>query len=145
MELANILLALGGDRDNTVPKYSVTPAEIVVLMAIHGQDAVFDIFPLEDEVDRSNREEMARLIRLYPATDADNRLIVSTVYAGQSPVLHTAIEDLALDESYFKALTRVSAKPKAKSKSPAKKKTSAPPPLVAADAGADNDATALFD
>ena len=154
MELANALLALGGDRQNTVPKYSVTPAEIAVLISIHGADSVYDVFPLEDSVDRTVREEMDRLVRLYPAKDEDNRLIVTKVYSGQSPVMHMSIEDLGLPEEAFKTLERVSAKPKAK-KAPAKATRKAPsktdtakPPKVAelADAGApDSSADALFD
>lgn len=145
MELANIILALGGDQQNTVPKYEVTPAEIAVLMAIHGNDAVKDITPLDKEADRSNREEMARLIRLYPATDADNRLIVTTVYAGQNPVMHTTIEDLGLGEEYFKALTRVTAKPKPKKGRKANPKKTPPPIADQTAEGDENDATALFD
>lgn len=146
MELANIILALGGDRQNTVPKYHVTPAEIAVLISIHGNDSVYDVLPLEDTVDRSVREEMDRLIRLYPAKDEDNRLIVTKVYSGQSPVMHTTIEDLGLPEESFRTLERVSAKPKAKK--PAVKAAKAKPPKVAEMAGVSDDtpnADALFD
>lgn len=142
MELANVILALGGDRQNTVPKYNVTPAEIAVLIAIHGNDSVFDVFPTGDEVERSTREEIARLVQLYPARNADNALIVTQVYAGQNPILHTEIEDLGLDESLFKALSRVTAKPKSKARPKSKAK---PAPVGAEDAPADNDATELFD
>ena len=40
MQTANVLLALGGKRGESVPKYGVTPAEVVVLQQLHGQDAV---------------------------------------------------------------------------------------------------------
>lgn len=146
MELANIILALGGDRQNTVPKYHVTPAEIAVLISIHGNDSVYDVLPLEDTVDRSVREEMERLIRLYPAKDEDNRLVVTKVYSGQSPVMHTAIEDLGLPEESFKTLERVSAKPKARKAAP--KTAKAKPPKVSEMAGVPDDtanADALFD
>jgi hypothetical protein len=102
MELANILLALGGDRNNTVPKYRVTPAEIAVLSAIHGTDAVFDIVPLNETETISFRDERERLMRLYPAKNEDNNSIVLQVYPGTAPVLHTSIESLGLDESLFK-------------------------------------------
>lgn len=102
MELANILLALGGDRNNTVPKYDVTPAEIAVLSAIHGVDAVFDIVPTGETVHTSFRDERERLARLYPAKTEDSKLVVLEVYPGTAPVLHTSIESLGLDESLFK-------------------------------------------
>ena len=102
MELATVLLALGGDRNNTVPKYRVTPAEIAVLAAIHGGDAVFDIVPLGETEAISFRDERERLFRLYPAKNEDNKPIVLEVYPGTSPILHTTIESLGLDETLFK-------------------------------------------
>jgi hypothetical protein len=102
MELANILLALGGDRNNTVPKYRVTPAEIAVLSAIHGVDAVFDIIPTGETEAISFRDERERLLRNYQAKNDDGNLIVLQVYPGTAPVLHTSIESLGLDESLFK-------------------------------------------
>lgn len=102
MELANILLALGGDRNNTVPKYRVTPAEIAVLSAIHGTDAVFDIVPLNETETISFRDERERLMRSYPAKNEDNNSIVLQVYPGTAPVLHTTLESLGLNESLFK-------------------------------------------
>lgn len=143
MELANCLVALNGDRGNTVPKYEVTPAEIAVLCAIHGLDAVFDIEPTGGDVKRSTRDELERLLRLYPAKDEDNNLVVRKVYAGASPVMHQTIEDLGLPEESFKTLERVTAKAspkKAKAKPAAEK-----PAPVAEVARIDNDATALFE
>lgn len=144
MELANILLALGGDRNNTVPKYEVTPAEIAVLMAIHGVDAVFDITPLGTTVDRSFREERERLGLQYPAKDEDNQFIVLRVYPGTAPVLHTTIESLGLDESLFKPTEH--AKPvAAKVAKPAKAAKAAEPPPVSAIVKDPTSADHLFD
>jgi hypothetical protein len=133
MELANILLALGGDRNNTVPKYRVTPAEIAVLMAIHGADAVFDIVPLGETENTPFREERERLFRLYPAKNEDNEPIVVQVYPGTSPILHTTLESLGLDESLFKPTEH--AKPAAAPKAAKGKAAKAPepPPVVAKD------------
>ena len=130
MELANVLLALGGDKNNTVPKYRVTPAEIAVLAAIHGSDAVFDIVPLGETEDRSFREERERLFMAYPAKDEDNNPIVMQVYPGVSPVLHTTIESLGLDETLFKPTEHAKpAAPKAKGVKPVK--AAEPPPVSA--------------
>jgi hypothetical protein len=125
MELANILLALGGDRGNTVPKFNVTPAEIAVLCAIHGSDSVFDIKPTGETLERSNRDERERLLETYPALDQDKRSIVLSVYPGSSPILHTELADLGLDETLFKAETHVTPKPATKKK-PAKVEKPAP-------------------
>ena len=141
MELANVMLALGGDRAYTVPKYEVTAAEIAVLCAIHGSDAVFDIEPLGQTITRSAREERDRLVAAYPAKDEDNREIVLVVYPGVTPVLHTELADLGLDESLYKATQH--AEPVAPKK--AKPLKAAKPAPVSEIAPADNDATHLFD
>ena len=129
MELANIMLALGNDRGNTIPKYDVTPAEIVVLLRIHGEDAVFDIEPTgETAVERGSREERARLLEAYRAVDGSEPVVMQ-VYPGQMPVLHTQIADLGLPETFFKATARVQpAKAAVKIKPPKK-----PAPAVEVD------------
>ena len=142
MELANILLALGGDRNNTVPKYNVTPAEMAVLAAIHGADAVFDIVPTGETVARSFRDERDRLVQLYPAKDEDNNLVVGVVYPGSSPVLHTTIESLGFSDTLFKPTEH--AKPAA-GKKPTKAKAVEPPPPVSAIAKDTTSADHLFD
>ena len=132
MELANIMLALGNDRGNTIPKYDVTPAEIVVLLRIHGEDAVFDIEPTGETVERGSREERARLLEAYRAVDGSEPVVMQ-VYPGQMPVLHTQIADLGLPETFFKATARVQPKAPAKIK-PAKVAKPAPLSDLADDA-----------
>ena|SRR3569623_1247944 len=106
MQTANIMVALGGDRTNTVPREKVTVAEIAVLGHIHGRDAIFDVEPLgEEEVD--NREELARIKHTYGgARDNDGRSMVEQVYPGAAARLFERLKDLGLDESQFKALKR---------------------------------------
>ena len=149
MELANALVALNGDRGNTVPVMRATPAQIAVLCAIHGQDAVFDIQPLDEEIDRSNRDELNRLARKYTGQNEDGTPIVRVVYPGASPILHRTLEDLGLPEDQFKATERMSAKKKAKpkTKSTARAKADAdekPRPVTETSAPA-NSADALFE
>lgn len=139
MELANCLVALGGDRDNTVPKYDVTPAEVAVLCAIHGADAVFDIEPLEKEITVNPREEVARLAGLYTAKDDEGVLVVAKVYPGVTPVLHQTFADLGLPDEFYKATERQ--KPKA---APRRAKAPAPKPEPIAQS-VTNDADSLFD
>jgi len=112
MQTATVLIALGGDRNNTVPK-QVTAAEIPVLMAIHGGDAVFDIEP-GDDADVSPHEELDRLSATYRAKNDDNQPIVSTVYAGRGAPMPQTLEDLRLPDDLYKATSR--AKPSAAEK-----------------------------
>lgn len=142
MELANCLVALGGDKGNTVPKTDVTPAEIAVLTAIHGLDAVFDIEPTGEEISRSVRDELDRLVRLYPAKDEDGALIVRQVYAGAAPVMHQTVEDLGLPDESFKVLERVTARATPKKSKP-KAKAEKPAPVTET-ARIDNDVSEFF-
>jgi hypothetical protein len=141
MQTANALLALGGQRGNSVPKYGITAAEIAVLMAIHGVDAVYDITPLDEEVERSPREEKARLFEKYPARDEDGRFVVETVYPGNTPVVHQDIADLGLPEELFATTERVTAKPKKKT---AAKKAAEKPRPATETAKIENSADDLF-
>jgi hypothetical protein len=122
LQTANIWLALGGDMGTTVPKYGVTPSEVAVLRAIHGSDAVFDIEPGED-IDRSNREEMERLRLTYGHAKrqgpSGEEVIVATLFPGAAARAFQSFDELELDESLFKAVTRM--KPKAEAAEPADK------------------------
>lgn len=116
MQTANILLALGGDSGNTVPKRGVTAAEIAVLRAIHGNEAVFDIEPAGEAVDegrpRSNRAELNRLRALYGrAMDSENNSIVAQLFPGAAARVHETLGELELDPSFFKPLARATARP----------------------------------
>ena len=106
MKLANVHVKL--DAHNAVPKWGVTAAEIALLRAIHGPEAVYDIEPA-GEVERSNGVELARLHDLYGAArDEDNRPMLRTVFPVASS-LHQNLDDLGLDESLFKAKSRAKA------------------------------------
>jgi hypothetical protein len=121
MQTANIMLALGGDKGNCVPKYGVTAAEIAVLRAIHGDDAVFDVEPTgedalaeDGERKRTNREELARLQHQY----ASGRLFgtdvraVGALFPGAAARVFEDIDELGLSEEAFKAESRATAKSK---------------------------------
>lgn len=119
MQTANVLVALGGDRGNSVPKH-VTAPEIMVLLAIHGDDAVYDIEPAED-IERSNTEEINRLRATYFATGEDGKPKIDAVYTGKTPMLHQDLADLELPDDLYKATERA----KAPAKSTGKKKAAA--------------------
>lgn len=112
MQTANILLALGGDSGNQVPKYGVTAAEIAVLRAIHGEDAVTNVLPLNAKDDRTNRAELARLRARYGAAqDGEGNKVVDTLFPGAAARVFETIDELELPEALFAAKERVSAKP----------------------------------
>lgn len=114
MQTANIMLALGGDKGTTVPKYAITCAEIAVLQAIHGNDAVFDIEPNED-VDRTSREEIARLAGIYGLAKMNGPTgevpVVASLFPGAAARVHQSLDELGLDESLFKAERRMKPAP----------------------------------
>lgn len=117
MQTAKVLVAVGGDAGNTVPKI-VTAAEIPVLQGIHGDEAVRDIDPLDDVAlndngkPRSNREELLRLRGIYGgARDGENHRIVDVIYPGAGARLPETIAELDLPEMFFKATSRATAKP----------------------------------
>ena len=116
MEKGNALVALGGDSGNTVPKYDVTPAEIAVLRVIHGDDAVFDI-EKTGEIDRTNRQELARLTEVYGQRQPNGNSAapaVSALFPGAAARVFESFDELELDESLFKPVRRDTAKAEAK-------------------------------
>lgn len=109
MDIANVIVALGGDKDNTIPKFNVTAAEIAVLRTLHGSDAVFDIQPI-GTVSTKNRDERARLVHIYGnAKDNDGKSIVGQLFPGAAARVFETLDELELPEDFFKAETRVTA------------------------------------
>lgn len=116
MKLANIMLAIGGGRDNTFQKYGVTAGEIAILRAIHGEDAVFDVEPTtedalnEDGGKRTNRQELNRLKAIYAkAQDGNGAKIVEQLYPGAAARVFEDFDELELPDDYFKATGRLKA------------------------------------
>jgi hypothetical protein len=111
MQRANCLVSLGGDHGNTVPKNLCTAAEIAVLREIHGDDAVNEIEPVDD-IARSNREERGRLLAIYGAAKyQDQKPIVESMFPGVAARVFETLDELELDESFFKPTGRLKARP----------------------------------
>ncbi len=109
MQTANIMLALGGNRDQVIPKFNVTPAEVAVLRQIHGDDAVTDIDPC-GEVTRKNRDERQRLVETYGRRIDGNRHVapaVDALFPGAAARVFEKFEELDLPDDFYKAATRV--------------------------------------
>lgn len=143
MELANCILALGGDTQNTVPKFAVTPAEVALLLAIHGDQSISEI-EVVGEIDRRNIEEADRLLAQYPAKDESGNLILQQVYPGRQPILHQTFADLQLPDHFFAVTQRAVPVEEAAPVKKGKAKAAEPKPEPL-NIKSSNDATDLFD
>ncbi len=123
MQTANVLLALGGDKGNTVPKYGVTAAEAAVLRYVHGEDAVFDI-EIVGEVTRTHRQEIGRLTELYGRQEGDRRIspAVAEMFPGAAARVFESFDELEIPDELYIATGRKTAAPvKTKQETPAAK------------------------
>jgi hypothetical protein len=103
MDIAHALVALGGDKGNSVPKI-VTPAEILVLQQLHGADSVHDILPARPQ-ERSKASELARLAETYQAKDDEGKRYVQSMFPSAT-LLPMTLGELDLAEDLFKATSR---------------------------------------
>ena len=111
MQTANIMLALGGNLGQTIPKFGVTPAEVAVLREIHGNASVFDIQPLDEDVERTSRQERSRLLELYGKPPGSREMsAVEYLFPGAAARVYESFDELEIDESFFKATGRAKAK-----------------------------------
>lgn len=104
MQIASILLNIGGDAGQQVPKYNVTPSEVAVLRILHGDDAVNDIEITGDEK-RSSKAERERLMQIYaqPQPDGSRRSpAIDMLFPGVAARLFETFDEMELDEVHFK-------------------------------------------
>lgn len=114
MQAANVMVAIGGDKGNTVPKYGISATEISILMAIHGPDAIFDVEPADDLKGPDGkavrgREELARLASVYDSEAG--RAAIGRLYpgAGAKPIEDLDdLQDLGLTKESMKPVVRAS-------------------------------------
>lgn len=107
MQTANIVLALGGDRNNTVPKYNVTPAEAAVMRQIHGDDSVREV-NITGSVQRTHRQEIGRLAERYGRRDGERRISpeVNELFPGAAARVFETFDELELPEDFYVAQGR---------------------------------------
>jgi hypothetical protein len=123
MQTANLMLAIGGDKDNTVPKFNVTASEIAVLRFIHGDDSVTEIEPTGEAKDDNgktptHRAERARLLERY-GKSVDGRFVspaVEALFPGAAARVFEKLDDLEIPDDFYKAERRVSRNAPAKAK-----------------------------
>lgn len=116
MQTANIMLDLGGDTGNQIPKLGVTPAEIAVLIAIHGESAVHDIEPAgdvpvnADGVRWTNRVELDRLRRVYGrAKNGEDTSHVDILFPGAAARVFETLDELNIPAEFYKPTARATA------------------------------------
>lgn len=90
MQLANCHVRLSGDMTNEVFKPGVTPAEVAVLRALHGADAVVKIQPTVMDK-RPHAQEFDRLKQVY------GDKIVVAAFPGAVPQLPVSFKDIGID------------------------------------------------
>lgn len=103
MQKVNLTLRLGGSLLHTVPKTDVTPAEILILQAIHGQDAVIDIRPVKFDKKVRVEDEWERLTLAYDragsfrsAPGEETKSIMATLFPGVMKKLPTTLKEIGL-------------------------------------------------
>lgn len=105
MQVCSIDLRLGGSLNHTISKNNVTPAEIVILKAIHGEDAVVNIRPIKMD-GRRNDVELDRLQRLYGRNpsglmDAGNGDLIEKLFPGAVKKLPIRLKDIGLGDLMY--------------------------------------------
>lgn len=119
METANVLLAIAGDKGNTVMKYGVTPSETAVLRYLHGDDAVTEIEITDTPLKISHKEERDRLAETYGRQIGERKVAVAVnaLFPGAAARLFDTYAELDLPDDFYKAEARkvpTAAKPKAR-------------------------------
>src|SRR5690348_18070114 len=87
MEIGTCLVRLNGDRNMEIVKKDVTPAEVAILRARHGNDAVLSVQAKHMDK-RSHREEAARLIERY------GKKVFEAAFPGALPQLPVYFKDV---------------------------------------------------
>lgn len=100
MQICDCEVRLGASAGHTVLKADVTPAEILILQAIHGQDAVVGIKPKKMDK-RPNAHELDRLNTLYGREsggirDAGNGDLINKLFPGIHPTLPVSLKDIGM-------------------------------------------------
>ena len=96
MQHCSCVIFLDGDRNSSVHKADVTVAEIALLRAIHGPDAVDGIKPTFMGKEKP-AQDLARLRLEYANSNVtkEGAPLVDAVYPGRNPSVPTKLADIA--------------------------------------------------
>lgn len=93
MQYVNCDVFLSGNRNHCVPKARVSVAEVVVLKALHGADAVTNIRHAGER--RANaKEEVARLCQVYASRAEEIR---QSIFPGANPSVPVSLRDIGVE------------------------------------------------
>ena len=98
MQHCSCFVYLSGDQYHGVRKPDVTVAEIVMLRAIHGDDAVTAIQPTFMAKTKQGAE-LERLRNLYTSSNVtkDGRPLIDDVFPGRNPKLPVNLADIDIE------------------------------------------------
>lgn len=98
MQIAKCEVRLLGSIANSVPKYNVTPPEVAILRALHGQDSIVRIQQTDSDR-RSHKDEYERLERIYGATENNEgvKVFYKMFPASFDPKLPTNFREIGVD------------------------------------------------
>ena len=97
MELATCEVRLNGDLQNTVIKDNITPAELLILRAIHGAESVVRII-IKAMNRRQYSTEVERLSKIYDRP-AEETYIVQKVFPGNAAALPGTFKEIGVSDS----------------------------------------------
>lgn len=97
MQRCNCTLRLSGDVGNTVSKKGISVAEIAVLRAIHGDDAVVDIQPITNDK-TPHKQERARLMEIYGGHVIKDKSVMELLFPGEFAQLPNTLSDIGLGD-----------------------------------------------
>jgi hypothetical protein len=95
MQLCNITVAIGGEAGMTVHKERVTVPEIMILRAVHGEDAVRNIEVIED-ADVDSTDERTRLGSIYKSPEGVVREVL-----GAHGALPKTLDEAGIDDEFI--------------------------------------------
>lgn len=95
MQVATITLRHAGRLDTQISKVQVTPAEVILLRALHGQDAV-TVETITGEAGRDSAEERDRLDRLYGSVSAANMQTLERIFPGYNAKLPASFAEIGI-------------------------------------------------
>lgn len=103
MQLSNLVLRLGGSQLHTVVKTDCTPAEILVLRHIHGEDAVTNVRPTREDKTRRHQAEFERLQHKYDRASTfvakpgdEHKSVMASLFPGAIKRLPLTLDDIGM-------------------------------------------------
>lgn len=96
MQTVTCDVRLNGDVGSVVRKEGITVPEVLVLRAIHGNDAVVNITATEGR-NVSQKAEFDRLAQKYRVRTSDDKALVPSLFPGAIPQLPTRLAEIGIE------------------------------------------------